>query len=160
MPFRVFQVPVRNSTPFEDQLNRFLASHSVLHVDRRFIDSGDNSSWVFCVDYVEPRESAAPRPEQASPRGRVDYRERLNTDQFAVFSQLREWRKRRAQSEGVPVYTLFTNEQLAQIVLANVESKAALETVVGVGDARISKYGAELLHALGVPGEVSNAPPG
>ena len=37
MPFRVFQVPVRNSTPFEDQLNRFLASHSVLHVDRRFI---------------------------------------------------------------------------------------------------------------------------
>jgi superfamily II DNA helicase RecQ len=160
MPFRVFQVPIRNNAPFEDRLNRFLASHSVLHVDRRFIDSGDNSCWVFCVDYVEPRESAARPPEQSSPRGRVDYRERLSADQFVLFSQLREWRKTRAQSEGVPVYTLFTNEQLAQIVLANVATTAALETVVGIGDARIAKYGGDVLQVLGAHGEATDAPPG
>jgi hypothetical protein len=40
----------------------------------------------------------------------------------------------------VPVYTIFTNEQLAQMVQSRATTKAALEKIAGVGDARIEKY--------------------
>src|SRR5262249_18188096 len=45
-------------------------------------------------------------------------------------------------------YTVFTNEQLAQMVQARATSKAALEQVAGVGDARIEKYGERVLAIL------------
>jgi hypothetical protein len=50
-----------------------------------------------------------------------------------------------AQAEGVPVYTIFTNEQLAQRVQSRATTKAALEKIAGVGDVRIEKYGGRML---------------
>ena len=58
-----------------------------------------------------------------------------------MFARLREIRKEIAQADAVPVYTVFTNEQLAQMVQARATTKAALEKIAGVGDARIEKYG-------------------
>ncbi len=57
-------------------------------------------------------------------------------------------RKELAQAEAVPVYTIFTNEQLAQIVQKKARTKADLEQIAGVGDARIEKYGQRLLQFL------------
>ena len=69
-------------------------------------------------------------------------------EQFAAFARLRDLRKVMAQAEAVPVYTIFTNEQLAQIVQARATSKSALEQVVGVGDGRVGKYGERILEWL------------
>jgi hypothetical protein len=56
--------------------------------------------------------------------GKVDYREVLSAQDFAVFSKLREVRKGLAEKEGVPPYTIFTNEQLAAVVRQKVTTKA------------------------------------
>jgi superfamily II DNA helicase RecQ len=42
----------------------------------------------------------------------------------------------------VPVYAVFTNEQLAKMVTGGVVTKAALEKIDGVGEAKATKYGA------------------
>src|SRR4051794_14851410 len=81
-------------------------------------------------------------------RNNVDYRERLKPEDFAVFARLRDLRKEIAQAEAVPVYTVFTNEQLAQMVQMRATTRAALEQIAGVGDARIEKYGARVLEFL------------
>ena len=81
-------------------------------------------------------------------RGKVDYREVLSPEDFAVFARLRQARKEIAQAEAVPVYTVFTNEQLAQMVQSRATTRAALEKVAGVGDARIGKYGERVLEIL------------
>jgi superfamily II DNA helicase RecQ len=78
----------------------------------------------------------------------VDYRVVLSPADFAVFARLRQARKELAQGEAVPVYTVFTNEQLAQMVQTRATTKAALETIAGVGDARIEKYGLRVLEIL------------
>jgi len=75
----------------------------------------------------------------------VDYREELTESEFAVFSALRDWRKVRGETEGVPVYTIFTNAQLAEIVKKKVGTIAELGKVEGVGKSRIEKYGESLL---------------
>ena len=53
-----------------------------------------------------------------------------------------------------PVYTVFTNEQLAQMAETNVRTQADLEKIAGVGDARIEKYGPRFLELLQQHGTV------
>jgi superfamily II DNA helicase RecQ len=111
------------------------------------------------------RHSRLTRPAFCSGvggRGKVDYKEVLNADDFAVFARLRVWRKDVAQQEGIPLYTVFTNEQLAQIVQQRVQTKADLQANAGVGDARVEKYGPrllEVLQAVGHPRNEAHAPP-
>jgi len=78
-------------------------------------------------------------------RGKVYYKEVLSPDEFTVFAKLRDVRKEIAQPEAVPVYTIFTNEQLAEMVKIRTTAKGDLEKIAGLGDARIEKYGARMI---------------
>jgi superfamily II DNA helicase RecQ len=71
----------------------------------------------------------------------------LKPQEFEVFSRLRDWRKAVAEKEGVPVYVVLINEQLAQIVQKKTNTKAGLKVIEGVGDARVEKYGDAILLA-------------
>jgi len=51
MQFRVFSVSVGDPSGCDD-LNRFLAGHRVLTVQREFIQNGRESGWAFCVEYL------------------------------------------------------------------------------------------------------------
>lgn len=145
MPFKFYTLSVRDDGTVEQELNAFLCSHRVLAVDRRWVEQGSESFWTICVDYLEGSKSKSPG---GSNRTKVDYKEILPPEDFAVFAKLRDLRKQVAQSEAVPVYTVFTNEQLAEMVRGRAESKAALESIAGVGDARIEKYGPAFLDLL------------
>jgi superfamily II DNA helicase RecQ len=161
MAFAFFSVPVRDSAAAAAELNAFLRQHRVLAVDRRWVDAGADSFWAVCVDYLETGGPAKVGPSGA--RGKVDYKEVLKPDEFAVFARLREWRKAVSQREAVPVYTVFTNEQLADLVRDRVTTKAALGRVEGVGDARVERYGAGVLAVLQAAwpaGQSSHTPTG
>ena len=81
----------------------------------------------------------------------------LPPDQFTVFVKLRDLRKQLAQAEAVPVYTIFTNDQVAEMVRRRVHTRADLEGIAGVGDARVGKYGLQFLAALQAAGGVTQA---
>jgi superfamily II DNA helicase RecQ len=161
MAFRFFSIPMQGCPNTERELNAFLRSHSILSIERRFVDQGAASVWSLCIDYAE--SAAAPSGfahRGGAQRTRIDYRETLSAEQFTIFSQLREVRKQIAQADGTPVYTVFTNEHLAQMVQQQVATKADLEKIVGVGDSRVEKYGPRILQALGGGREVENEAPG
>jgi superfamily II DNA helicase RecQ len=142
MSLKFFAIPVRDSSSGETEWNAFLSSQRVLAVDRHFVEQGENSFWAICVDYLSP-PSGGPGPG-GNRKGRIDYREVLPPQEFAVFARLRELRKQLAQAEAVSVYTIFTNDQLAEMVRRRVNRKADLEAITGVGDARVSTYGGSL----------------
>lgn len=149
MSFKFFTVPIQDDGTAATELNGFLRSHRVLSVDRRWVEQGTSSFWCFCIDYLE-HSTGSPGATRAgsAPRGKVDYKDVLNAEEFAVFARLRDVRKQISASEAVPVYTIFTNEQLAAMVQAKAADRAALEKIAGVGDARIEKYGAKMLEVL------------
>jgi superfamily II DNA helicase RecQ len=149
MSFKFFIVPIREGGTAEAQLNAFLASHKVLSVDRRWVEQGADSFWSFCVDHLAHGTPPGAESPRARPREPVDYKERLPPEQFAVFSRLRDLRKEIAQAEAVPMYTIFTNEQLAKLVTERVRTAPALEKVEGVGEARAKRYGPRFLELLG-----------
>jgi superfamily II DNA helicase RecQ len=135
MAYRFFVVPIRNPEPGQGEINAFLRSHRVLAVERRWVEQGENSGWSFCVDYLESAGSSPTSSKDHGSRMKVDHREPLSPEDFAVFARLRELRKEIAQSEAVPIYMVFTNQQLAQMVQARATTKAAREQIAGMGDA-------------------------
>ncbi len=148
MPYRFFVIPARDAGAAAAELNGFLRGRRVLSVDRRWVDQGSESFWSFCVDYLDSGEGSAVAGKNGGARGKVDYRDVLSPEDFAVFARLRQARKEIAQAEAAPVYTVFTNEQLAQMVRSRAATKAGLEKIAGVGDARIEKYGERMLEVL------------
>ena len=145
MQLKLFILPVKNLEAAEGEMNGFLRSHRVLAVKKEFVADGENSFWTFCVEYLDSTTGAAMWPGKGP---KVDYKEVLKSEEFEAFSRLREWRKAAAEKEGVPVYTVFTNEQLAQMVQKKVSSKAGLKEIEGVGEARVEKYGEGVLRVL------------
>ena len=69
----------------------------------------------------------------------------LCSEDFTLFTKLRNWRKDTAAKEAVAVYTIFTNEQLAQISSKRPKSKTDLLKIQGVGEAKVSNYGQSTL---------------
>jgi superfamily II DNA helicase RecQ len=69
-------------------------------------------------------------------------------------------RKEIAAAEAVPVYTIFTNEQLATMVREHVITKGDLEKIAGVGDARVLKYADRFLAVQNSKGNVTDASSG
>lgn len=141
MPIHIITIPVCDPTPGEGDYNAFVRSHRVVAVERRFVEQGTSSYWTFCIDYLEPGANGSMPARGQGNRGKVDYKEVLTPEEFAVFAKLRDLRKELAQAEGVPMYAIFTNEQLAKMVQARVQSRADLEKIDGVGEARVKKHG-------------------
>lgn len=148
MPFRIFLIPVLYSDEATEELNAFIAGHRVAHIERKWIDQGTQSAYVFCVEYVLASPTRDGNPRSQLSRNRIDYKTILTPDEFTIFSLLRELRKELSQQEGVPVFALFSNEQLAQIVQRRCASKADLLGIEGIGEAKVEKYSEKLLATL------------
>ena len=144
---RFFTIPIQDLAGPESELNGFLSSHKVLAIERRWVEIGTNSFWAICVEYLNVTTISTSR-ESTLSRNRVDYKTILPPEEFDVFSQLRQLRKEMAQAEAVPVYALFTNEQLPQMVQRRCRTKSELLGIEGVGEAKVEKYSERLLPFL------------
>ena len=148
MPFSFFVVSLIDNREAAEELNAFLGNHRVVHVERRWIEQGSQSAWAFCIEYIESRGERGAIPKSGLSRNRIDYKTILSSEEFAIFSLLRELRKELPQQEAVPVYALFNNEQLAQMVQRRCSTKTDLLGIEGIGEARVDKYSERLLATL------------
>lgn len=160
MSLHFFAIPALDPQLAQDDLNRFCAGQRVVAVERQFVADGANSYWALCVTVAEgagPLPDALKSPERRSgvrsgtggeSGGRIDYKAVLSEADFAVYAELRAWRKTAAEREGVPVYAVFTNEQLAEIARRGVDTVAALAEIEGIGPARLERYGEAVLARL------------
>ena len=104
-------------------------------------------------DSWPPKEDAATAERQPDPARDLSEGDRL------LFNELREWRRAKAQSEGVPPYILFTNRQLFEVVAKKPESANSLLQLKGVGPGKVGKYAVEVLAIVGGHPEIA-APTG
>ncbi len=156
MPYKFFAIPADNPEQATRDLNQFLARHRILRVELQFGNDGGHPCWYFCVDFV-----AGPAESFSEIRAsNIDYKEVLDEKDFALFSRLRALRKEIAEAEGVPLFAVFTNEQLAELAKQRPSSPAALKKIRGIGEKKIQKFGARFLaviaqHAAGSRDETS-----
>lgn len=163
MSLHCFTVRALDPEAEQRTLNNFCATQRVLKLERHFVPDGANSFWAICVEVADgprplpdalkqpDRRGAAKRasvPAGTAGTGKPDYKQLLSEDDFNLFAALRQWRKTQAEADGVPLYAVFTNEQLAAIAQQRCDTPAALGGIEGVGPARVQRYGAAVLDSL------------
>ena len=67
----------------------------------------------------------------------------------ALFDRLKEWRRKRAQTDDVPAYVVFHDRTLAEIADRKPEDRADLAAISGVGPAKLERYADEILEIVG-----------
>lgn len=147
MKLQFFTVPAKFPQEMLHELNAFCAQHRVLNIDKQFVNIGNESYWSICVTVMESSiESLVKHP--AAKRDSIDYKEILGEEDFAIYIQLRNLRKTLSEQQGIPAYTLFTNEQLASMVTQRANSLSDLAKIEGIGKSRLEKYGESFLSTL------------
>jgi len=109
MQVKLFNIPISDAGVLMGELNAFLRSHKVLDMEQKLIHTDHGGSWCFCVGYIDgPLPSPVPaNASQYSTNKKVDYKEVLPADVFAIFSSLRECRKQLAKEYGKALLALY-----------------------------------------------------
>lgn len=159
MQLRVFTLgfdPVTqrfDDTPVRD----FLADKVVDTISDHFFQH-DGRPYLALVVRYRPASAQAPdaqrtvdqpsRPAGKGAKRDESWRDTLESADWPVFNRLREWRAERSKAEGIPPYVICNNRQLAEVVRRRPTALAQLAEVEGFGDAKLKKYGAELIDLL------------
>ncbi len=147
MPMKFFLISIRSLEENERELNDFLTRHRVVSIERRVVENGGDSFWMVSVEYVE-RGGRNDRGKAQFQKNRVDYDKVLSPTEYRVFCELRDVRKRCAAEEAVPVYLLFSNEHLAQMVQRRCRTEADIAKIEGIGEEKAGRYGKKMIPPL------------
>jgi ATP-dependent DNA helicase RecQ len=66
----------------------------------------------------------------------------------AAFERLRNWRAATAKEQGVPAYVIFHDSTLREVAMTAPSSLAELGKVSGIGEAKLARYGQQVLDVL------------
>lgn len=88
------------------------------------------------------RAAALGYARDEGPRAQLSETDRL------LYDALRTWRNTAADRQGVPPFALFSNRQMAEIVLRKPDSPTALGNLPGMGPSKVRKHGMAILSIL------------
>ena len=74
--------------------------------------------------------------------------EPLDDDEKRLFEQLRALRLKLAREQNVPSYVIFHNDTLVEMARKQPGNAAVMNTVSGVGQVKMQRYGADFLDAI------------
>ncbi len=75
----------------------------------------------------------------------------LDDAQEKRFQVLKQWRWEKAKELDAPAFVVMSDRTLRHLALKNPRSLSELETIHGIGEAKLEKYGWDLLAELGHP---------
>ena len=110
------------------------ASAAVLSGDKKVLLRHDPS----------PARGRASRTARAPGAAAVE----LPAEAARRFERLRAWRAEAAREQGVPAYVIFHDATLRQIAMQAPSTLAELGRISGVGEAKLAKYGDQVLELL------------
>lgn len=143
MKYKLITIEALHPERGEQELNSFLGSHKIISVEKKCCQTKQQLYWTFAICY----EGAGYKGGEKK-RGTIDYKEVLSEDDFTKYARLRELRNDLAKEYAKPPYAIFTNEQLARMVVDKVSSSSALAKIDGIGKARLEQYSEKFLPLL------------
>ena len=86
-------------------------------------------------------------PEKSKKSTSPDYGE-SDIEHPELFQSLKEWRRARANEDGVPAFVVLHQKVLIQIVVNLPDNPSDLKKIKGVGDKTLEKYGHDILQRV------------
>ncbi|MGL6043136.1 MAG: HRDC domain-containing protein, partial [Sandaracinobacteroides sp.] len=78
-------------------------------------------------------------------RRRAAVADALPAEDAGLFEKLRAWRRSRAEQEDVPAFVVLHDSALKAIAASRPESRGQLGEVPGIGEAKLERFGDEIL---------------
>jgi DNA helicase-2/ATP-dependent DNA helicase PcrA len=103
------------------------------------------------LDDLVPPGGARVRPRAVATGMARPGRASIHAD-GPLADQLRAWRRKRAEADGVPAYVVFNDRTLAALSERRPRSRGELLAVEGIGPSKLDRYGDELLALLASDG--------
>jgi len=129
---------------FDDKpLQEFIADKEVIDFSEHFFIYEKTPYLTVLLSYRLPAAD-----EKRKQKSRPDPAKELDEQEKQAYDALRTWRAVRARQEGIPPYMIANNKQLAKMIKLRATTKSALAKVEGIGDAKIAKYGDEILQTI------------
>jgi len=144
LQYASFIIPIFPGSDEQEEMNRFLRAHRIVQTHKELVPADGESHWAILVEYLDSQVKSAGEPI----KGRVDYKEILNPLDFSLFSKLREVRKKLAEENGLPVYAVCTNEQLAEMAKRKPQNMTECMQIEGIGQGKADKYVPALLECI------------
>lgn len=139
--------------PFDDSAGGFdtseleeLSAHYQLTDVRHEFFFHNSAPWVMIL--VAYRGEPSIRVRAPKRRAKEALSENLTPEEKLRYDRLRDWRRLRAAQDGVNLFVIGTNNQLAKIVLANPKTLGDLSRVQGMGAKRMGRYAEDILRVL------------
>ncbi len=147
MKLTVINLPYDELAGFDSApLDQFCDTHMVTAWVDHFFQHGGEPHLAVIVAYDDRSERK--RARSASRRER-DPRQELPPQARPAYDRLREWRSLRARQDGVPIYVVFNNRELAAIAVAAPDDREALKAIEGIGKGKADKYADDVFLVLG-----------
>ena len=96
----------------------------------------------------DPNAPAEPPRRAVTSRSAPPARAAASTESNELRDRLREWRRDRSTSDGVPAYVVFNDRTLDELVEAAPTDVRALKRIHGIGPSKIERYGTELIDII------------
>lgn len=141
MQIKLFLIGIAAFEQGNDELNKFLRSKKVVHIASNFVSHEAFCGWAFTVQYLDVIENST----SGSSKEKIDYKNVLDQATFEKFSKLRDIRKRLSEEDAVPVYAIFTNEELAEMAKLETLSEQNMLKIQGIGEKKVEKYGRKMI---------------
>jgi len=137
MPIRIITVPfLADKDIFDDEeLNRFLENKKVISTQAHFFTQENKSFWTVFIEFETLLVNSVSPFAMAEP-------ERM------LYENLAQWRREQAGKDGVPVFIVATNSELAEVVRRAPKSIEALKSIKGFGNKKLEKYGKAILNKV------------
>ena len=145
MKLKIFTMRFSESVDgFDDSpMQEFISDKEVIEYTEHFFIHDKTPYLTVLLSYRD----IAPDEKRRLNR-RNDPRDELDEKEKETFDALRNWRAARAKQDGMPPYMIANNKQLAKMVKLKAATKADLGKVNGIGEAKIEKYGEDILRII------------
>ena len=112
--------------------------------------SGKNPTYFITDDMLEiieedskqNFESLSAGVDKTKQKGKAGFTLSKSSD---MITRLKDWRKQLSREQGVPAYIILHDRTIIDIAIKNPLTKEDLEKVMGLGPAKIMKYGDDIL---------------
>jgi len=138
MSFRIITIPFNQEQGMfhEEELNKFLLNKTLKQYRTEFFKSNEQAYWTVFIEY------------ETILNDHVKINNSFNETEKTLQQKLREWRRQKAENMGLPVYIIFANQQLDEMVRLKPGTLEALKRVRGFGEKKMASYGHDIIEIV------------
>ncbi len=134
---------------FDDEPVRdFLADKEIISLKEYFFIRKGVPFLTVIATYKAGDETKMPAKVQGRESDDFEPRKILDDSQMKIYNSLVEWRNETAKKGGHPPFIMFSNQQVADIVMKDPKTENDLSSIKGVGNVKIAKYGKKVLEIV------------